>query len=416
MTRSAASIGFVLGVVGIDALGFGLVVPVMPSLVEHIAGAGHGAGPDGAALLVGTLVAAFSTMQFFCAPLLGALSDRFGRRPVLLISLGGAVVSYLLAAWAPTLPWLFAARLISGATAGSMSAATAYIADLTPPAQRAQRFGLIGAVFGLAFVVGPALGGLLGSYGLRLPFIAAAALAAMNCAYGLIVLPESLQPALRQPLRLAAANPVGSLHLLGADRTLGRLAVAWCCAWFALGALQSSFVLSNEVRLGWTPGQNGLALAASGASSALVQLLLLRPVIRRLGERGAALGGYCVAGVAYLCFAFAGTWWLVLLGLGLQAASAVSGPAVQAMVSRQAGPDRQGAAQGALGSVQGLTAIVSPLIAGWLFGAFTGPGAPLWFPGAPFLLASVAYGAACVSISGLPRSAAAARGISEAAG
>ncbi len=305
-TRRQARVAFVLATLGIDALGFGIVVPIVPNLVVQLS---H-LPPSAASFWVGALLASFSAMQFLCAPLLGALSDRFGRRPVLLMSLSGVCFNYLMLAWAPSLPWLFIGRLIAGATAANVSAATAYIADVTPPQLRAQRFGLVGATFGLGFVLGPALGGVLGGYGLRLPFLGAALLAGLNVLYGLFVLPESLPPERRRAFAWRRANPVGTLGAIAADRDYGRLALAWCCAWFSIGTLQSSFVLANDLRLGWGPAQNGAALAAVGLGSALVQGLLVRRIVPRLGERRAALLGYALAACAYLLFAFADRGWI----------------------------------------------------------------------------------------------------------
>jgi MFS transporter, DHA1 family, tetracycline resistance protein len=386
-------IGFVLATLGIDALGFGIVVPIVPTLVVRIS---H-LPPSAASFWVGSLLAAFSAMQFLCAPLLGALSDRFGRRPVLLLSLSGVCFNYLMLAWAPSLPWLFAGRLIAGATAANVSAATAYIADVTPPALRAQRFGLIGAVFGLGFVLGPALGGFLGEFGVRLPFLGAAALAGLNVLYGLFVLPESLPRERRRAFAWSRANPVGTLHTVAADRDSIRLALAWACAWFSIGTLQSSFVLANDLRLGWGPRQNGAALAAVGLGSAVVQGLVVRRLVPRIGERRAALLGYTCAAAAYFVFAFAYQGWMIYAGVAVQALGAISGPAVQALVSMRAGPDRQGEVQGGLSCLQGLTAIVSPLMGGWLFGVF----APLGLPGAPFLLATASYALAFLAVRGL---------------
>ena len=393
-TGRAASIGFVLATIAIDALGFGIVIPVIPGLVVQLSHLSASA----ASIWVGGLLATFSAMQFFCAPILGALSDRYGRRPVILISLSGVCANYLLLAWAPTLAWLFVGRVIAGATAANVSAATAYIADVTPPAKRAQRFGLVGAMFGLGFVIGPALGGLLGGYGLRVPFLAAAGLAAVNTLYGVLVLPESLVPARRRAFQWRLANPIGSLGVITADRTYMLLAAAWCFSWAGLGALQSSFVLANNLRFGWGTEQNGAALAAMGVGTALVQGLLVRRAVPRLGERRAAMIGYGLAALAYLMFAFAGAGWVVFAAIVLQSVGAISGPAVQAMVSARAAADEQGQVQGALSSLQGLTAIVAPVAAGWVFGVFTGPGAPVDLPGAPFLFGAVSYVLALAAI------------------
>ena len=393
----SASVRFILITLVIDALGFGLVVPIVPSLVLKLSGL----AVSGASQWVGLLLAAFAVMQLICAPVLGGLSDRFGRRPILLLSLGGSCANYLLLAWAPSLTWLFVGRLIAGATAANASTATAYIADVTPPAKRAGQFGLVGAMFGIGFVVGPALGGLLGSYGLRTPFLVAAILAGCNVLYGLFVLPESLPPARRRPFDWRHANPMGSLHLVMADRNLGRLAIAWGCIWFALGALQSTFVLANQIRFGWGTEDNGMALALAGLGSAVVQGLLVRRIVPALGERRAAMIGGVIVACGYACMALAPFGWVVLLGIVLQSIGAITSPAIQGMVSAEASADRQGETQGALSSVQGLTAVASPLVASLVFSTFTGPAAAVLLPGAPFLVSVLAYGLAIWAVSGV---------------
>jgi DHA1 family tetracycline resistance protein-like MFS transporter len=377
---------FILITLVIDALGFGLVVPIVPALVLKLSGM----TVSGASEWVGLLLTAFALMQFVCAPILGGLSDRFGRRPVLLLSLSGICANYLMLAWAPSLTWLFLGRLVAGATAANAATATAYTADVTPPAKRAGQFGLVGAAFGVGFVVGPAVGGLLGSYGLRLPFLVAAGLAACNVLYGLFVLPESLPPALRRPFDWSRANPIGSLHLVMANRNLARLALAWGSIWFALGALQSTFVLAN-----------GLALAVAGLGSAVVQGLLVRRIVPALGERRAAMVGGIVVGAGYLCIGLAPLGWVVVLGIVLQSLGAITSPAVQGMVSAAAPADRQGETQGALSSVSGLTAIVSPLVASHVFALFSDQGAPLMLPGAPFLVSALAYGLVIWAVAGV---------------
>ena len=397
MSRRSASVRFIFITLVIDALGFGLVVPIVPSLVLKLSGL----TVSGASMWVGLLLAAFALMQFICAPILGGLSDRFGRRPVLLLSLSGICANYVLLAWAPSLIWLFLGRLIAGATAANAASATAYIADVTPPRERAGQFGLVGAMFGIGFVLGPALGGWLGTYHLRLPFVAAAILAGCNVLYGLFVLPESLPPALRRPFEWRRANPLGSLRVVLASPGLGRLAIAWGCIWFALGALQSTFVLANESRFGWDTRHNGLALAVAGLGSAVVQGLLVRRIIPRLGERRAAMAGAIIAGTAYFCIALAPVGWVVMLGIVLQSIGAITSPAIQGMVSASAPADRQGETQGALSSVQGLTAIVSPLVASWVFSSFTGPAAPTLMPGAPFVVSAFAYALAFWAVVGV---------------
>ncbi len=397
MSTHAASVRFIFVTLVIDALGFGLVVPIVPSLVLQLSGM----TVSGASMWVGWLLSAFALMQFIWAPVLGGLSDRFGRRPVLLLSLVGICINYIILAWAPSLIWLFLGRLIAGATAANAATATAYIADVTPPQKRAAQFGLVGAMFGIGFVLGPAVGGVLGAYHLRLPFAVAAVLAGCNVLYGLFVLPESLPRALRRPFNWRRANPVGSLRVVMASRNLGRLAIAWGCSWFALGALQSTFVLANQVRFGWDTRHNGLALALAGLGSAIVQGLLVRRLIPRLGERRAAMIGTSLTLVAYLLIALAPFGWVVALGIMLQSLGAITGPAVQGLVSTSAAADRQGETQGALSSVQGLTAIVSPLVAGSVFAMFTGTAAPILLPGAPFVVSALAYAVAFWAVSGV---------------
>jgi MFS transporter, DHA1 family, tetracycline resistance protein len=372
-------------------------VPIVPSLVLKLSGL----TVSGASIWVGWLLAAFALMQFACAPVLGGLSDRFGRRPVLLLSLSGICANYLLLAWAPSLTWLFVGRMIAGATAANASTATAYIADVTPPEKRAGQFGLVGAAFGVGFVIGPALGGLLGAYGLRVPFLVAAGLAGCNVLYGLFVLPESLPVARRRPFDWRRANPLGSLLVVRASRGLTRLALAWASIWFAMGALQSTFVLANQVRFGWDTRDNGVALALAGLGSAVVQGLLVRRIVPALGERRAAMTGAMITAIAYLFIAFAPFGWIVLAGIVMQSLGAITSPAVQGMISATAAADRQGETQGALSSVQGLTAIVSPLVASWVFSSFTGAEAPILLPGAPFVVSALAYGLAIWAISGL---------------
>ncbi len=386
-----ASLVFILLTLALDALGFGLVVPIVPALVKSLTGGdtSHAAG------WLGALVATFAAAQFLAAPVLGGLSDRFGRKAIVITSLLGAAANYLLLAWAPSLAWLFLGRLIAGTTAGSASAANAYIADITPPEQRSARFGLVGAMFGAGFVLGPAMGGVLGEIDLRLPFLVAGGLALANACYGLLVLPESLPPDRRRAFSWARANPAGSLHALAADRVVGRLAVGWGLMWFGLGALQSAFVLSTGLRFGWGTQQNGLALAALGASQALVQGVLVRPIIRHLGERRAAFAGFAISIAAYGCFGFAQAGWVIYLAVVLMAFGAVAGPAMRGMMSVRTPPDQQGQLQGGLSSVEGLTAIVAPASAAAVFAAAVRLGGPSW-AGMPFLFGACTYTIAVV--------------------
>ena len=385
MTPRSASAPFILGVIALDTLSFGIVIPVLPNLVAQVA---H-ASASTASFYVGALFAVFSLVQFLCAPVLGGLSDRFGRRPVLLVSLAALGLNSLFWVWVDTLAWLFAMRVFAGLFSANASTAAAYIADVTPPEQRARYFGLLGAMFGLGFIAGPVLGGVLGEFWIRLPFLVAAGLIGCNVLYGLIVLPESLPVERRRPFDWRRANPFASLKAIGLQSAPMRLAFAWCCTWFALGAQQTSFILSNQMRFGWTTLDNGLVLAAGGAAQVLVQGVLVRRVIARLGERRTALCGYGFSVAGYLVYSLAFRPWMMLAGIPVLALGALAGPPVQSMLSAAAAANRQGELQGALASLQSLMLVVGPLIMGTLFADATRPGQALHFPGAPFLLASL---------------------------
>ena len=383
-TRPRASVAFVLVTLGLDALGVGLIAPIVPGLVEQLA---H-LPPQRAAPWVGALIAAYAAMQFLAAPLLGELSDRFGRRPVILLSVFGLGCDYVLLALAPSLWWLFVGRLVAGLTSANVAAATAYIADVAAEPDRPRLFGLVGATFGAGFVVGPALGGFASHWGLRVPFAVAAALSLLNVGFGLFVLPESLAAENRRPLTWRRANPFTLLAGVLRDPALRRLAVAWSCTWVGLGAVQSSLVLFTGYRFGWGAQRNGLVLAAVGLSQVVVEGLLLRHVTGRLGERRTAVLGYVAGAAGYGVLALALAGWTVLPAVVLVALGGLATPSVRAMVSGRAGADAQGEMQGLLTAVEGLTAVAAPLATAGLFFAFTARVLPFAFPGAPFALAA----------------------------
>ena len=392
--RPQASIVFVLATLGLDALGVGIIAPIVPALVQKMA---H-LKPGSAAPWVGALIAVYAAVQFFAAPVLGELSDRFGRRPVILISVFGLGCDYVLLAVAPNLWWLFLGRVIAGATSGNVAAATAYIADISPPDDRTRRFGLVGATFGAGFVLGPALGGVLGAHGLRLPFEAAAGLAFLNFCFGLFAMPESLAAEKRRPIQPARINPFTLLAAVARERDLKRLAIAWSCTWIGLGAVQSSLVLFTGYRFGWGTQLNGLLLAGIGLSQAVVEGLLLRHIDGWLGERRTAMLGYGCAAVGYAALALAFAGWTMLPVVALLALGGLATPSVRAMVSNHGKEDDQGRMQGVLAAVEGLTAVVAPLLAAALFYAFTTHLLPVAFPGAPFALAAVSSLAGCLLI------------------
>ena len=398
-SASRASFAFILATIALDALSFAIIVPVVPAMVERIGHLQHAQ----ASLWLGLLFSSFAFAQFVGAPIAGGLSDRFGRRPVLLLSQGALALNALVWAFVPTLAWLLALRMIAGALAGNISAANAYVGDVTPPERRARAYGLVGAMFGLGFVAGPALGGWLGSISLRLPFLVASGLTALNVLYGLFVLPESLPPERRRPFSWARANSFGTLRLFATNAWTLRLGIAWCCTWVALGAQQSSFILANQMRFGWTIGENGLALALGGASQAIVQGLLTSRVTRVAGPRGTAAIGFALAVAGYAIYAVAVRPWILVTGLIVLAFGALANPAIQGMMSVAAGPKRQGETQGGLSSLQGLSMVVGPIGTGLAFTWGTRPGGPVHLPGLPFAIASLLCLGGLLAVASLPR-------------
>ncbi|WP_051329746.1 TCR/Tet family MFS transporter [Niveispirillum irakense] len=377
--RRQAGIPFILVTIFLDVLTFGLVIPVMPALVQHFS-----ADDASAAWWLGLMVASFSIMQFLFAPVLGALSDRFGRRKVILASVAGAGIDQLFMAFAPGLGWLLAARLIAGLTAANITAANAYIADISGPENRARNFGMVGAAFGIGFIAGPALGGLLGEIHLRLPFMVAAGLAGLNFLYGLFVLPESLAPANRRPFSWRRANPIGSLKALARHPAVLGLAASRTCAVLAMGILQTVWVLYTTKRYGWGELDNGLSLAAVGLATAIVQGVLISRIVRGLGEPKTILLGLSLEAIAYIGYGSATGGLFFYSFILVHAMSGISSPAIQSVVSRTVGADEQGSVQGALASVQSLTFIFAPLIGAELFARFTATGATVPIPGMPF--------------------------------
>jgi len=379
--RLRAAFAFIFVTVALDMLALGIMVPILPKLILHFEGGDMAA----AARVAGVFGFAWALMQFVFSPVLGALSDRFGRRPVVLASNFGLGMDYVLMAIAPSLGWLFAGRVISGITSASFSTAGAYIADVTPPEQRAARFGMLGAAFGLGFVVGPAVGGLLGAIDLRLPFWVAAALSLANAMYGTFILPESLPPEKRAPFSLRRANPVGALGLLRSHPELYGLAGAALLYFLAHEALPSVFVLYTDHRYQWDARTVGLALAGVGVCTAVVSGGLVGPVVERLGARRTLLFGLVMGAVGYGFYALAPVSALFFAGIPFVALWGLTGPTVQAVMTKRVAPSEQGQLQGALSSLRGMTGMIGPLLFTQVFAFAVGGGAP-WLPGIPFLL------------------------------
>jgi DHA1 family tetracycline resistance protein-like MFS transporter len=385
MRNRNASVVFVLITLFIDILGMGLVLPILPRLVQSLIGGAIGE----ASFAYGLLVAIYSVMQFFCAPVLGALSDRFGRRPVILLALAGLGVDYVLMSIAPSIGWLVLGRVVAGAFGATFTPAGAYIADVSPPEKRAANFGLIGIAFGLGFIAGPALGGLLGQSNLRLPFMVCAALTFCNFLFGLLVMPESLRAENRRAIRWAQANPVGALRAVWRHRGVATIVPIFVVTQLAQQALQSVWVPYTTYRFDWSVSDVGLSLAIVGLLFGISQGALVRPVVARLGELRTLMAALVVAVIGMLLFGLANQGWMMYaftalycLGLGLL------GPSAQGLMSRSVPPNEQGLLQGAVTSVMTGTAIVAPPIANGLFALSISPAAPLNLPGTPFFIGS----------------------------
>jgi MFS transporter, DHA1 family, tetracycline resistance protein len=380
-----AAILFILITVLLDMLSFGIVIPVLPKLVEEFL-SGDTAK---AAVIYGLMGTAWALMQFICAPIQGALSDRFGRRPVVLLSNLGLGLDYLVMALAPNVVWLIIGRTISGIASSSFSTAGAYIADVTPVEERAAAYGKIGMVFGLGFVVGPALGGWLGSFDPRLPFWGAAALSLLNAGYGFFVLPESLPPQSRMAFGWRRANPVGSLVLLRSHHELFGLAAVAFLGYLAHAVLPSTSVLYMGYRYGWGTAAVGLMMAGVGVAAMIVQGGLIRPITSRFGERATLLAGSLSGGAGFFIYGVAPEGWIFCLGIPIMAFWGLSGPATQALMSRRVRLSEQGQLQGAIASINGVAGLLGPTLFTEVFAYFIGPGAGGHLPGAPFLLASL---------------------------
>jgi DHA1 family tetracycline resistance protein-like MFS transporter len=381
---------FVLITVLIDMIGIGIILPVLPGLIGEIAHADVSA----ASIVGGWLFVAYSLMQFLCGPLVGNLSDAYGRRPILLMSIAGLAFDNLLTAFAPTIGWLFVGRLIGGICGASYSTANAYIADITEPAERAKAFGLVGAAFGIGFIIGPALGGFLGEFGHRVPFFAAAALSFANLIYGWYVLPETLPPEKHRPFELKRANPLGALIAFRKHPMLLAFGAVILLHFLATNVYPAVWAYYTIYRYGWSEWEVGLSLAFFGAITAIVQGGLVGPIIKRVGEGGAALLGLATDVLVTLAYAFATKGWMIYVLLVVGAAQGIVMPAVTAMMTHQVEDDEQGELQGAISSLMGIAAIIGPLMATQLFGVFTGKGAPVELPGAPFIAAAVLSGLA----------------------
>jgi len=380
MSRSTKhAFAFVWITVLLDMVGLGLIMPILPALLRQLTGtdAAH------ASIYGGWLFFAYAAMQFFCAPVIGGLSDAFGRRPVLLLAVLGLGIDYALTALSPTIVWLFAGRIIAGIFGASYTTANAYIADVTPPDERGKAFGILGAAFGLGFVVGPAIGGLLGNLGPRVPFFVAAGLSLANFLYGLVFLPETHPKEKRQPLQFRQLHPFGAVVSIPGGKHVRTLALALFVLFLGSAVYPAVWAFWSNARFDWSPGMIGISLAAYGASNIFTQALLVGFCTKRWGERQTAVVGLVLTVACFILTGLATKSWMVFAVIIVASPSGVAMPAMNAWMSKLAPDDAQGRLQGAIGAAESLSSIVGPLLMSQVFGAFEHT-----LPGAPFFVAA----------------------------
>ncbi len=391
-TKRTPALGFIFVTLLIDITGWGIIIPVMPKLIVELSGL----SPDTpfaisyAAKYSGWLISAYAIMQFLCAPIVGAISDRFGRRPVLLASLFGFGIDYLFLAFAPTLWWLFLGRIIAGVMGASFTTAGAYIADVSTPEKRAQNFGIIGVAFGLGFIIGPVIGGLLGGLGTRVPFLVTAGLCLVNWLYGFFILPESLAPENRRKFEWKRANPLGTLKSLFRYPVIAGMFGSLAFMYIAAHAVQSNWAYYTTEKFAWTETQIGISLGVIGLVYAIVQGGLIRIIIPKIGQQRSVYLGLALYSLGFLLYAFASTGWMMYAVTVVYCLGGISGPALQGIMSNSIPPTEQGELQGGFTSLMSLSSIIGPfLMNSLLFTYFTGPNAPVYFPGAAMIMGAV---------------------------
>lgn len=381
--KKSAAIGFIFITLLIDITGWGIVIPVVPSLIQELI---HDADLSVASQYGGWLSFVYAFMQFLFAPVLGNLSDKYGRRPVILFALLGFALNFFIQAWAPTIFWLFVGRILSGITGASITTASAYIADISDDSNRSKNFGMIGAAFGLGFILGPVIGGLLGQFGPRVPFIAAGVLCLLNFLYGIFVLPESLGKEHRRNFSWKRANPVGTLLNIRRYPAILYLMMAWFLVYIAAHAIQTNWAFFTMYRFSWDEKMVGISLGVMGAMTAFVQGFLIRKIHPKFGTERSILYGIMLYGTGMLLFAFADEEWMMFAILLLYCLGGIAGPALQSVISSKVPANEQGDIQGALTSVVSITSIIGPPLMTNVFYYFTHDQAPFQFPGAPFFL------------------------------
>jgi len=383
--RRNAALGFIFITLLIDCTGIGIIIPVTPRLIEELTGSGLSVASE----YGGWLTFAYAVMQYLFSPVMGGLSDRYGRRPVLLASLFGLGIDYLFLAFAPTIGWLFVGLIIAGISGASFTTATAYIADISTPEKRAQNFGLVGAAFGLGFIIGPMIGGIFSQFGTRAPFLIAAGLSLLNWVYGYFILPESLPREQRRAFEWKRANPIGSLLHLRKYETIAGLIGSLVLIYIAGHAAQSTWTYYTMLKFDWNEEWVGYSLGFIGLMIALVQGGLIRVAIPKLGQKNAVYVGLSLYVVGFILFAFASEGWMMFAFMIPYCLGGIAGPALQGIMSSQVPANEQGELQGALAGLISLTSIAGPILMTHLFSFFTKGSTPVYFPGAPFLMGAV---------------------------
>jgi DHA1 family tetracycline resistance protein-like MFS transporter len=380
-----AAVGFIFITLLLDVIGLGIIIPVIPALIQELTGGSI----SEASRYGGWLIASYALVQFLCAPIVGALSDKYGRRPILLLSLLGFGLDYLVLAVAPTIGWLFLARIIAGVFGASFTTGAAYIADVSSAEKRAQNFGLLGAAFGLGFIIGPVTGGLLGEIGPRVPFYAAALVTFLNLTYGYFILPESLHKENRREFEWSRANPLGALFALKRYPSVAGLIGALTFIYLASHAIQGTWTYFSMEKFNWSESMVGYSLGLVGIMSALVQGLLIRIIIPKIGEYNTMITGIIFNICGCLFFSMANEGWMLLCFIIPYSLGGIAGPAIQGILSNQIPDNEQGQLQGALTSMMAATGIIGPLMMTSIFAYFTAENAPIYFPGAPFVTGAV---------------------------
>lgn len=385
MKNRKASLTFIFITILVDVIGIGIIIPVIPSLIEKLSGDGL----SEASRIGGWLIFAFAIMQFLFAPLMGILSDKFGRRPVLLLSLLGLGIDYLFHAYAPTIGWLLVGRVLAGITGASLTVANAYIADISTPENKAQNFGMVGAAFGLGFIIGPVIGGIAGEINVQYPFFISAGLTFLNFIYGFVVLPESLAPEKRRNIDLKRANPIGSLKLIRKYPIVLGLITSFFLLYLASQAVQTTWTYYSMYKFAWDEAIVGYSLGVVGIIVAVVQGGLVKYAVKWWGEKKTIYRGYFLWIVGLVLFAAASEGWMLFAFLLPYCLGGIASPTLQGVVSNQVADNEQGELQGALTATMSLSAIIGPLIMTNLFYVFTQENTPIQFPGAPFVLGAI---------------------------